>query len=270
MSILRKTSKRGRLKPVLQHTRKLSLMTNETQETPESGNNDATQPAAEAVREAVESGRDTADQVRQIVVDLFSGKRSPVTSARDAIQGMLQTASEIANRSTPEKAESVVKNVIDGIGTGLKSVAQTTQDAVQDATARGQRFATEDVERAKKDLSSIGEILVDTAKYFAGRVSSETGSAFQSAKSHAEQTMAAARPVVASSLEALAKHPIQTAGEAASTAVRGTQLTAGALLSFVSGALAGAAELLDPDRRKKSEVKIAEKTGADDSAEAKS
>ena len=186
-------------------------MTDETQETPQSGNVDAAQPVSEAIREAVESSRDTADQVRQIVVDLFSGKRSPMTSARDAIRGMLETASEIANRSAPEKAESVVKNVIDGIATGLKSVAQTTQDAVQDATARGQRFANEDVERAKKDLSSIGEILVDTAKYFAGRVSSETGSAFQSAKSHAEQTMAAARPVVASSLEALAKHPIQTA-----------------------------------------------------------
>lgn len=241
-------------------------MTNETEEHPESDNADATQPVSEAVRDAVESDRDTADQVRQIVVDLFSGKRSPVTSARDAIHGMLETVSEIANRSAPDKAESAVKNVIDGIGTGLKSVAQTTQDAVQDATARGQRFAAEDVERAKKDLSSIGEILVDTAKYFAGRVSSETGSVYQNAKSHAEKTMAAAKPVVASSLEALAKHPIQTAGDAAGTALRGSQLTAGALLSFVSGALAGAAELLDPDRRKKS----GEKTGTNDSAETKS
>jgi len=241
-------------------------MTNANQETPTPTTNDTAQPVSDAIREAVESSRDTADQVRQIVVDLFSGKRSPVTSARDAIHGMLETVSEIANRSAPDKAESVVKNVIDGIGTGLKSVAQTTQDAVQDATARGQRFATEDVERAKQDLSSIGEILVDTAKYFAGRVSAETGSAFQSAKSHAEQTMAAAKPLVASSLEALAKHPIQTAGDAAGTALRGGQLTAGALLSFVSGALAGAAELLDPDRRKKSEVK----TGGNDSAETKS
>ena len=128
-------------------------MTNETQETPTSGSNDTAQPVSEAIRDAVESSRDTADQVRQIVVDLFSGKRSPVTSARDAIHGMLQTASEIANRSAPDKAESVVKNVIDGIGTGLKSVAQTTQDAVQDATARGQRFASEDVERAPRSTS---------------------------------------------------------------------------------------------------------------------
>lgn len=234
-------------------------------ETPESQKSET----AEGVREAVESGQDIAGDVRKIVVNLFSGKAGPVTSAKEAIRGIVETASEIAKRSAPEKGESVVKSVIDGIGTGLKSVAETTRDAVEDATARGQRFATEDIERAKRDLSSIGEILIDTAKYFAGRVSSETGSAFQSAKAHAEQTMAAARPAVASSLEALTKHPIQTAGEVAGTAVRGGQLTAGALLSFVSGALAGAAELLDPDRRKKTEDKPATNTDANDSAETK-
>ncbi len=241
-------------------------MTTAPQETPEPATTDPAQPVCASIREAVASGRDTADHVRQLVVDLCNGKRSPVTSARDAIEGMLETALEIANRATPEKAESVVNKVIDGIGTGLKSVAQTTQDAVEDATARGQRFATEDVERAKQDLSSIREILVDIAKYFAGRISSETGSTFQNAKSHAEEAFTATKPVVASSLEALAKHPLQTAGEAASTALRGSQLTAGALLNFVSGAFAGAAELLDPDRR----TKPAGTTATDNSVEAKS
>ena len=226
-------------------------MTNETQETPETGNADATQPVSEAVREVVESGQDVAERVRQIVVDLFQGKQGATATAREAIQGMVETATDIAHRSAPEETESVLRNVIDGIGTGLKSVAQTTQYAVQEATDRGQRFATEDVERAKKDLSSIGEILVDTVKYFADRVSTETGSAVKELRTHAERTMAAAKPVVNSSLETLAKHPIQTAGEAAGTALRGSQLAAGALLSAVSGALAGAAELLDPDRRKK-------------------
>lgn len=209
----------------------------------------------EAVREAVESGQDIAGDVRRIVVNLFSGKAGTVASAKEAIRGMMETASEVANRAAPEKADSVLKNVIDGIGTGLKSVAQTTQYAVQEATDRGQRFATEDVERARKDLSSIGEILVDTVKYFTDRVSTETGSAVKELKTHAERTMAAAKPVVTSSLEALTKHPIQAAGEATGTAVRGSQLTAGALLSFVSGVLAGAAELIDPARRQKAEEK---------------
>ena len=93
-------------------------------------------------------------------------------------------------------------------------------------------------------------------KYFSERVSTVTGSAVKDLRTHAERTMAAAKPVVMTSLEALAKHPIQTAGEAAGTAVRGSQLTAGALLSFVSGALAGAAELIDPARRQKSDDRI--------------
>jgi len=238
-----------------------------TDETSESKNPEAPpQPVADAIREAVESGQDIAGEVRKIVVDLFRGNESTVASARKAIRGMMQTASEVASRATPEKADSVLKNVIDGIGTGLKSVAQTTQYAVQEATDRGQRFASEDVERAKNDLSSIGEILVDTVKYFSDRVSTEASSAVKELKTHAERTMAAAKPVVTSSLEAITKHPIQSAGEAAGTAVRGSQLTAGALLSFVSGALAGAAELIDPARRQKAE----ETSAAEESSEVKS
>lgn len=233
---------------------------------PDSSNADATQPVSDAVRHAVESGQDIAGEVRKIVVDLFRGKEGTIASARKAIQGMVETATEVANRAVPDKADSALRNVIDGIGSGLKSVAQTTQYAVQEATDRGQRFATEDVERAKKDLTSIGEILVDTVKYFSDRVSTETGSAVKELKTHAERTMAAAKPVVSSSLEAITKHPIQTAGEAAGTAVRGSQLTAGALLSFVSGALAGAAELIDPARRQNAD----EKANASESPESKS
>ena len=210
-----------------------------TDKTPETPTPDAAQPVAQAVREAVASGKDISGEVRQIVVDLFRGKQSTVASARKAILGMVETAAEVADRAAPAEAESALRNVIEGIGTGLKSVAQSTQYAVQEATDRGQRFAAEDIERAKKDLNSIGEILVDTVKYFSERVSTETGSAVKDLRTHAERTMAAAKPVVMTSLEALAKHPIQTAGEAAGTAVRGSQLTAGALLSFVSGALAG-------------------------------
>jgi len=226
-------------------------MTDTTQNSPESENPNEAQPACEAVREAVESGHDVAERVRQIVVDLFQGRQGVTTTAREAIHGIVETATDIAKRSAPSNPDSVVKDVVDGIGKGLKTVAQTTQDVVKEAAERGQRFASEDVDKAKQNLTSIREILMDTVKYFSDRVSTETGSTFKEMKTHAENAVAAATPVVTSSLEALAKHPIQTAGEAAGTAMRGGQLTAGALLSAVSGALAGAAELLDPNRRKK-------------------
>lgn len=209
-------------------------------------------PASETLKDILESGVDVRERVRQLVVGFFGGTTSTTSSARAAINGVIQTAADIANRSAPEKSDSALRSVIDGVTSGLQSVAQSTQYAVQEAASRGQKFASEDLDRAKKDLNGISDILVDTVRYFAGRVSQETGSAMKDLKTHAERAASAVTPAIKSSIETVAAHPIQTAGEAAGTAIRGGQLAAGALLNAMSGLLAGAADLLDPKRQKSS------------------
>ena len=225
-------------------------MSDPAQPAPDSDDIHTGPPVSETVRQAVESGVDVNERVREIVVGLFRGTGSTTASARAAVQGIVQTATDIVKRSAPDKADSVLRQVIDGITTGLSSVAQSTQYAVQEATSRGQRFAAEDVGRARKDLNGIREILTDTVRHFTNRASTETGSVVSELRTHAERAANAAIPLVSSSLEALARQPLQAAGEAAGSALRGGQLTAGALLNAVSGALAGAAELMDPNRRK--------------------
>ena len=84
----------------------------------------------------------------------------------------------------------------------------------------------------------------------------EAGSTAKELKTHAERSVAAVNPVLKSSVEAVAKHPAQTAGEAAETALRTAQLTAGALLGAMSGLLAGAADALDPSRQKSATANI--------------
>ncbi|MFO1001563.1 MAG: DUF6781 family protein [Planctomycetaceae bacterium] len=207
-------------------------------------------PLSEAIRAAVESGKDVRDRVRDVVVSLFKSSESTTASARAAVSGIVQSATEIVKRSAPGNPDSVLRNVIDGVTDGLSTVAQSTQYAVQEATARGQRFATQDLDRAKRDLSGISDILVDTVKYFTNRVTEEAGSAASELKTHAERSVSAVTPVLKSSIEAVAKHPGQTAGEAAETAVRTAQLTAGALLGAMSNLLSGAADALDPSRQK--------------------
>lgn len=232
-------------------------MSDPVQPAPDSDDIHTGQPVSETVRQAVESGVNVQERVREIVVGLFRGTGSTTASARAAVQGIVQTATDIVKRSAPDKAESVLRQVIDGITTGLSSVAQSTQYAVQEAASRGQRFAAEDVGRAMKDLNGICEILTDTVRHFTNRAGTETGTAVCELRTHAERAATAAIPVVTSSLEALARHPLQAAGEAAGAALRGGQLTAGALLSAMSGALAGAAELIDPNRGKAAGTKDA-------------
>lgn len=218
---------------------------------PEHCSTPGAEPVSESVRSAIESGKDVKARVQEIVVNLFRSSEATAASARAAVSGIVQTSAEIVKRSAPENPDSVLRNVIDGVTAGLASVAQSTQYAIQEATSRGQRFAGQDLDRAKKDLNGISDILVDTVKYFTNRVTEETGATFRDLKTHAERAVAAVSPSIKASLETVAKHPVQTAGEAAGTAVRGTQLTAGALLGAMSGLLAGAADYLDPDRRKK-------------------
>ena len=207
-------------------------------------------PLSEAIREAVESGKDVRDQVRDVVVSLFRSSEATTASARAAVSGIVQSATEIVKRSAPDNPESVLRNVIDGVTSGLSTVAQSTQYAVQEATDRGQRFANQDLDRAKKDLSGISDILLDTVKYFTNRVTEEAGTAAKELKTHAERSAAAVTPVLKSSVDAVTRHPVQTAGEAAETVLRTAQLTAGALLGAMSGLLSGAADALDPSRQK--------------------
>ena len=224
-------------------------------------------PLSEAIREAVESGKDVRDRVRDVVVSLFRSSEATTASARAAVSGIVQSATEIVKRSAPDNPESVLRNVIDGVTSGLSTVAQSTQYAVQEATDRGQRFANQDLDRAKKDLSGISDILMDTVKYFTNRVTEEAGTAAKELKTHAERSAAAVTPVLKSSVDAVTRHPVQTAGEAAETVLRTAQLTAGALLGAMSGLLAGAADALDPSRQKSTASCSDATAGATDSKE---
>jgi hypothetical protein len=225
-------------------------MTESSGTVPNETNPDSSVPLSESIRAAVESGKDVRDRVRDVVVSLFRSSEATTASARAAVSGIVQSATEIVKRSAPDNPESVLRNVIDGVTSGLSIVAQSTQYAVQEATARGQRFASQDLDRAKKDLSGISDILMDTVKYFTNRVTEEAGTAAKELRTHAERSAAAVTPVLKSSVDAVTGHPVQTAGEAAETVLRTAQLTAGALLGAMSGLLAGAADALDPSRQK--------------------
>ena len=225
-------------------------MTESSGTVPNETNPDSSVPLSESIRAAVESGKDVRDRVRDVVVSLFRSSEATTASARAAVSGIVLSATEIVKRSAPDNPESVLRNVIDGVTSGLSIVAQSTQYAVQEATARGQRFASQDLDRAKKDLSGISDILMDTVKYFANRVTEEAGTAAKELRTHAERSAAAVTPVLKSSVDAVTGHPVQTAGEAAETVLRTAQLTAGALLGAMSGLLAGAADALDPSRQK--------------------
>ncbi len=206
------------------------------------------QAVEETVREAVESGPDVRERVKAIVIDLFTRAKESSASAEAVVRQVYDTATDVVKRSAPENPDSVLREVIDGVAAGVQTVAQSTKYAFQEASDRGQRFASADLEYAKKNMKAAADILTDTVRYASERAGAEIGSGARELKTHAERAAEAVRPVVTATLDAITRHPVQTATEAAGTTIRGGRLAAGAFLSAVSGILAGAAEILDPDK----------------------
>lgn len=205
---------------------------------------------SDSIRDIVESGKDVGQGVRKLVVGLLQQKSRPVESVRSAVSEILKTTEDVVRRSAPEEADSVLRKVIDAVASGVNTVAQATNYAVQEAAARGQRFAGDDLDYARRNLKAASDILVDTVRYAADRTASETKTAAAELKSHAERAVEAVRPTLSATMDALKESPAQLATEATGTALRGGRLATGAFLSAISDVLSGAADLLDPNRRK--------------------
>lgn len=219
-----------------------------TEQKPESAEPRSQEHVQHAVRSALESGEDIRERVRRLVVDLARGARGPGETAREAVRSVWDASTNVARRSAPETRDGIMRDVIDGIVRGVETIAQATTYAVREAGGRGERFAREDLDIAAKDLETIGEVFVETVTHASDRLGTELGSGARELKGHAERAVAAVRPALGEAARAIRKDPAHAVTEAATTAVRGSRLAVGALLGAVSGALAGAAELLEPGR----------------------
>lgn len=205
-----------------------------------------------AVQKAVETGDQIRERVHGLIVDLMRGQQGTATVLRKGLSDILGAAVDVAKKLPPEKADSALKGVVDGVASGVQSVVQAAGYAAQEASARGQRFASEDVTRTVNDLNAIGQIILESVAYASERLGTEVSTGARELKSHSERAVESLRPVIKETVTAITQHPVQTATEVAETAVRGGRLIAGSLLSAVSGILSGAAEAIDPSRNRKS------------------
>lgn len=206
----------------------------------------------ETVQRAVEAGDQIRERVHGLIVDLMRGQQGTAAVLKKGITDILGSAVDVAKKLPPDKANSALKGVVDGVTSGVQSVVQAAGYAVQEASARGQRFANEDVTRTVSDLNAIGQIILESVAHASERMGTEVSSGARELKAHSERAVESLRPVIRETVTAIGQHPVQTATEVAETAVRGGRLIAGSLLSAMSGILSGAAEALDPSRNRKS------------------
>lgn len=167
----------------------------------------------ERVEAIVQADEDVRGQVAGLIADTAAqfhlAGRGLVGLSRSVIDG----TKEAMQKSMPTAPDSVLRQVVDGLGDGFSAAAQATQLAVGEARSKGEEFAAVDLTAAAEDLGTLGGMFVETVgKTLEGAEAQLAGQA-QELQVHAERTVTRIRPSIESALSTATQDPGKLAGE---------------------------------------------------------
>ncbi|MFI4916809.1 MAG: DUF6781 family protein [Phycisphaerales bacterium JB060] len=214
-----------------------------------SNHNEQNHVDPQAQAEAI-TGDETASEgeVRRRISDLVaSAAATPgraIEGGASAVQRVtrevLEGASKGAHTLSEERKDSVMAETLEGLGEGLGKAAHATQLALEEARARGETFAKDDVRAAIDDLRAIEDLLRDSGSRLAKAAGSNARGAASDLTHHAGRVFEGIRPAVEGALREAMRHPVGTAADAAATTVDAARLGVGALFDAAGGLLKGA------------------------------
>ncbi len=195
--------------------------------------------------------------VRRRISDLVSSAAATpgrlaeggVSALQRLAQEVLEGASTGAQRLSEERQGSVMAETLEGLGEGLGKAAHATQLAFEEARARGEHFAKDDVKAAIDDLRAIEDLLRDAASRFGTAAGKNLAGSGQDLTGHATSVFEAIRPAVEGALREAMRHPVASAADAAATGVDAARLGVGALFDAAGGLLSSAGDAISGKKR---------------------
>lgn len=202
------------------------------------------------VEEAVKSGDNIRDSVRDAVESAAARTDRATARLTDLTRRTLDAALQAIDRSAPDDPESVLRQVVDGLGDGLERTAQATRLAVEEAAGEGRAFAADDLRSTSEDLRTVARMFVETVDHAISDASERTRNQVSGVRQHASRTVDAIRPSLESAAEAAASNPLSLISESATAATKLTREAAGSLFGVVGDMLKGAGDRLkEPGER---------------------
>ncbi len=192
----------------------------------------------------VAQGQDVRNKVSEVVTD--SADKSPVTRKGliDLSRSVLDGAVAALDKAVSHDPDSVLRQVIDGLGDGLSAAALATQLAMEEARAEEKRFAEEDLSRMTKDLRAVGDLFVDTVSQASSKFKSESRSEVEALRRHAEHTMKRLLPSINSALVTIEEHPLQFGKESVEAGFKMSRQAVGSLFAAIGRQLEKAGKQL--------------------------
>jgi hypothetical protein len=207
---------------------------------------------ANKVRETVARGADVQAAVQQLTLDALSHQTQGMASigrivsavvrgARDGVQEELHNATLHA-----QAARIHIQDAIRGLDGALAKFAEASKLAVEEATDRAQRFAGDDLARARADLQNLENLLLDTLKTSAAATKGLVADIFNDLVAHAQRSGTVVGEQVKTTLTAFAQHMAETGKQQMEASVQLARATSDMMRKIVAGMLSGLAAHVRP------------------------
>lgn len=208
-------------------------------------------PITDAIKVVVEEGQKVRERVTKIMTDQMQGEEFSVANlgktARHVMETAVATTAERVNKALPPESESVLKDVVYGIGDAFGAAAKAAGTAFESAKAHGKEFASDDVKKVTVELKDMASAFVDTISA-AARSAADHGADFaKSSTDAAHEAAQQIKPQVEGALTAAAQHPVELTKEAAQAGARAGRDAASSLFAILGGMMQKAADALKTD-----------------------
>ena len=180
---------------------------------------------------AVKKGGDIRAEVSRLVSDA-AGRFHQV---KDGLVALMKAVTDGAvagiHETVPHDSASVLRDVVNGLGDGLATAAQSVRLTLQESGASGVKFAKEDLEKISHDFREagghFGQIVSSAAHRIGGHVSGQA----QALSGHAAQTLQSVWPSVESAISTAIHDPVKLGREAVHAGASAAQQAAGVLFT---------------------------------------
>lgn len=181
----------------------------------------------------VADGENIRGKVAEVVTTnadrIHLDRKGFVDLTRSVVDGAIAALDKAVRRDP----DSVLRQVIDGLGDGLSSTALATRLAIEEAAAEERRFEDEDLARMTGDLRAAHDLFADTITQAAGNFRRKSAAELGSLRQHAEQTMKRLSPAVGAALTAMRDHPLQLGAESVAAGVNLSRQALGSLFASI-------------------------------------
>lgn len=179
----------------------------------------------------VAAGKDVSKQIADLVAQAAEGFHRSGAGLVELTKAVMEGAAGAVGQSLPKEPESVLRQVIDGVGEGLNRAALTTRLALEEARASQKSFAAEDLARVRQDLQALNSLYLETVFNALGQVRAQAVEERDRLRHHAATAWEKVRPALQSALEAARQHPAELGKETFKAGVDVTRQAAGALFA---------------------------------------